>query len=217
MAQRNSGYQRISDEQYETVAWPVHALFCHLPRPQCAWDPCDRGNGRLIDTLHHCKIDAVGTAHDFLQIVEPPTGVDLLVTNPPYGECRRGELAVAFIEHALTFELPCIAMLLRVDFDSAITRQHLFRNEPRFAFKLVLLNRIKWFEGPNSPSDNHSWFVWRQDNEDAPTIRYVSKKEALAAWPRPNELPSSDRRFRSFSDEERIRPQRHSGRTDQRM
>jgi hypothetical protein len=69
-------------------------------------------------------------------------------------------------------------MLLRNDFDSATTRQHLFRNEPRFAFKLVLLNR-KWFEGPSSPSDNHSWFVWQHDNVDLPTIRYISRIEAL--------------------------------------
>ena len=103
----------------------------------------------------------------------------MLITNPPYGDRRRGELAVAFIEHALKLKIPRIAMLLRNDFDSAITRQHLFRNEPRFAFKLVLLNRIKWFDGPSSPSDNHSWFVWSQDNEDMPTIRYIGREEAM--------------------------------------
>ena len=133
----------------------------------------------LIDTLLRCKINAVGTEHDFLTINEPPVGVDTVICNPPYGENRRGELAVAFIEHALALKVPRIAMLLRADFDSAVTRQHLFRNEPRFAFKLVLLNRIKWFDGPSSPSDNHAWFCWMQDNEDLPTIRYISREEAL--------------------------------------
>jgi hypothetical protein len=179
MSQRASGYVRKVDEQYETVPWPVHALLCHLPTPQCAWDPCDRGDGLLIDTLRRCKINAVGTSHDFLRINAPPVEIDTLITSPPYGERRRGELAVAFIEHALALKVPRIAMLLRNDFDSAITRQHLFRNEPRFAFKLVLLNRIKWFDGPSSPSDNHSWFVWQQDNEDMPTIRYISRGEAM--------------------------------------
>ena len=75
--------------------------------------------------------------------------------------------------------LPRIAMLLRNDFDSAITRQCLFRHEPRFAFKLVLLNRIKWFDGPSSPSNNHAWFVWIPDNEDPPTIRYIGRGEAM--------------------------------------
>ena len=72
MAQRSSGYARIADEQYETVPWPVHALLCHLPKPRCAWDPCDRGDGLLIDTLLRCKINAVGTEHYFLTISEPP-------------------------------------------------------------------------------------------------------------------------------------------------
>ena len=179
MAQRLSGYARIADEQYETVPWPVHALLCHLPKPGCAWDPCDRDDGLLVDTLLRCRINAVGTEHDFLLINEPPPQIDTIICNPPYGERRRGELAVAFIEHPLALKVPHIAMLLRNDFDSAITRQHLFRNEPRFAFKLVLLNRIKWFEGPSSPSDDHSWFVWVQDNEDLPTIRYIGREEAM--------------------------------------
>jgi hypothetical protein len=181
MAQRISGFTRIPDEQYETAPWPVHALLCHLPRPGCAWDPCDRGAGLLINTLHAGGVNAVGTGHDFLQITEPPATVDTIICNPPYGENRRGELAVAFIEHALELKVSRIAMLLRADFDSAITRQHLFRHEPRFAFKLVLLNRIKWFDGASHPSDNHAWFVWAQDNEDTPTLRYIGRNEALRA------------------------------------
>jgi hypothetical protein len=173
-----SGYARVANEQYETVPWPVHALLHHLPKPECAWDPCDRGQGLMVDTLRRCGVNAIGTGHDFLTISEPPPTVDTIVCNPPYGEGRRSEQAVAFIEHALALKVPRIAMLLRNDFDSALSRRHLFRNEPRFAFKLVLLNRIKWLEGPSSPSDNHSWFVWSQDNEDAPTIRYISREEA---------------------------------------
>src|SRR5262245_54202695 len=90
----------------------------------------------------------------------PPDSVADLITNPPYGEGRRGELAVRFIEHALELKVPRVAMLLRNDFDSALTRQHLFRFNPYFSTKIVLLNRIKWFDGPSSPSDNHSWFIW---------------------------------------------------------
>src|SRR5262249_50437298 len=57
-------------------------------------------------------------------------------------------------------KVPRVAMLLRNDFDSVLTRQHLFRFNPYFSTKIVLLNRIKWFDGPSSPSDNHSWFIW---------------------------------------------------------
>jgi hypothetical protein len=179
MAQRLSGFARIPDEQYETVTWPVLALLQHLPGIKHVWDPCDRGSGKLVDTLLIRKINAYGTEHDFLTINEPPFLTDTIITNPPYGERRRGELAGAFVKHALALKVPRVAMLLRNDFDSAITRQHLFRHEPRFAFKLVLLNRIKWFDGPSSPSDNHSWFVWQQDNEDLPSIRYICREEAM--------------------------------------
>jgi hypothetical protein len=85
---------------------------------------------------------------------------------------------VRFIEHALELQIPRIAMLLRVDFDSAITRQHLFRHCKYFAGKVVLLNWIKWFEGPSSPSDNHSWFVWSCGHVGPPTITYVTHAEA---------------------------------------
>jgi hypothetical protein len=179
MSQRGSGYPRVPDEQYETITWPVLALLQHLPGINHVWDPCDRGSGKLVDALLVRKINAYGTEHDFLTITEAPCRTDAIITNPPYGERRRGEKAVAFVEHALTLEVPYVAMLLRTVFDGAITRQHLFRNEPRFAFKLVLLNRIKWFDGPSSPSDNHAWFVWNQANKEMPTIRYISREEAL--------------------------------------
>src|SRR5262245_7400725 len=134
MAQRVSGYERIADEAYETIAWPIAALLSQLGRVARAWDPC-RGSGRLIATLRTCGIVAVGTQRDFLTITKPPAEVSHLITNPPYGKGRRGETAMAFIEHALDLAVPRVAMLLRNDFDSAITRQHLFRHSPSFAGK----------------------------------------------------------------------------------
>jgi hypothetical protein len=88
---------------------------------------------------------------------------------------------VRFIEHALELGVPRISMLLRNDFDSAITRQHLFRNNPMFAGKIVLLNRIKWFAGPKSPSDNHSWVLFDREYKGSPIIQYVTRREAEAS------------------------------------
>jgi hypothetical protein len=80
-----------------------------------------------------------------------------VVTNPPY------ELAQQFIEHALRITEPhrgLVAMLLRCDFDSARTRQHLFAQCPAFAKKLVLTKRIVWFAPAKaSPSFNHAWYL----------------------------------------------------------
>jgi hypothetical protein len=133
----------------------------------------------LIATLHRQGIKAVGSGPDFLSITEPPmAGVTDIITNPPLGPSRRGELAVAFIEHALRLPVQRIAMLLPIDFDSAITRQHLFRFCSAFTGKIVLLNRIRWIPGSTgSPSANHCWCLWDHANVDAPAIRYVSRRE----------------------------------------
>jgi hypothetical protein len=180
MSQRISGYPRLVHERYETIeSWPVLALLSQLPDIGWAWDPADDGDGCLIATLHRQGVKAIGTGHDFLAVTEPPVaGVTDIVCNPPYGRERRGELAIAFIRHALSLPIPRIAMLLPVDFDSAVSRQDVFRFCPAFAGKLVLLNRIRWIAGSTgSPSMNHSWFCWNKTSVDAPTIRYVSRRE----------------------------------------
>jgi hypothetical protein len=182
MSQRPSGYRRQSDEAYETPAWVVAALLAQFGAPiRCAWDPCDRASGRLVTALRTLGINTIGTADDFLMITAPPPDVSDLITNPPYGEAKRGELAVRFIEHALKLMVPRIAMLLRNDFDSAFGRQHLFRRCPYFSGKIVLLNRIRWFEGPSAPSDNHSWFIWNRAQLGPPIIRYAARVETEAA------------------------------------
>jgi len=178
MSQRLSGYRRQPDEAYETPQWVVAALLSQMHAPiRRAWDPCDRDSGRLVATLRAQGIDTVGTAEDFLTLTTVPPAVSDIITNPPYGEAKRGELAVRFIEHALTL-VPRVAMLLRNDFDSAFGRQHLFRWCPQFAGKVVLLNRIKWFEGPSGPSDNHAWFLWSRVHLGPPVIRYAARVEA---------------------------------------
>jgi hypothetical protein len=181
MSQRISGYVRRPDESYETIAWPIVALLTRLSGIRRAWDPCDRGSGQLVATLRRHGVEAIGTDDDFLACTEAPLHVSHLITNPPYGENRRGEMACEFIKHALELSVPHIAMLLRNDFDSALTRQHLFRNNPTFAGKLVLLNRIKWFDGSSSPSDNHSWVLFDREHRGPPIIQYVTRREAEAS------------------------------------
>src|SRR6516162_9822092 len=114
MSQRPSGYARRPDEQYETVEWPILALLAarQIPPGGRVWDPCDRGCGQLVATLRAQGLDAIGTSADFFTITTAPAGVTDLITNPPYGENGRGELAVKFIEHALDLRIPRVAMLL---------------------------------------------------------------------------------------------------------
>jgi hypothetical protein len=101
--------------------------------------------------------------------------------NSPYGERRCGELAVRFLEHALTLPVQYIAALLPIDFDSAISRQHLFRRCPSFIGKIVLLGRLRWLpDSTGSPSTNHCWGLWDRANVEASTIRYASKHDRNA-------------------------------------
>jgi len=181
MSQRPSGYARRPDEDYATIAWPILALLATRRTAPVGriWDPCC-GVGKLVAVLRIRGFDAIGTDTNFLATAAVPAGVSDLITNPPYGENKRGELAVKFIEHALGLGVPRIATLLRVDFDSAKSRQHLFRRCETFAGKVVLLDRIKWFEGPSSPSDNHAWFTWSCGHVGPPTIAYITRAEANA-------------------------------------
>jgi hypothetical protein len=180
MAQRPSGYQRRLDDHYPTPAWGVAAMALALRPPvTVAWDVADDGSGHFISVLKRLGVPAIGTGQDFFEYSAPPLmTIDAIIVNPPYRE------AVAFVEHALRLGVRQIATLLRVDFDSAVTRQYLFRREPRFAGKVILLNRLKWFPGEHGPSDNHAIFLWDLRNEDAPTLSYITRQEAETALAR---------------------------------
>jgi len=176
MSQRNSDYPRRPNEDYPTPAWVTTVIAEHLQTEALrVWEPA-AGNGALAEALAAFGYRVTATTDDFFAHTEPPDYVDAIVTNPPYGDDRRGALACAFIAHALKLDVPVVAMLLRVDFDSAKTRAALFRDCPHFAGKIVLLDRIQWFPGASTPSDNHAWFVWEQKRRFRhPWIRYAEK------------------------------------------
>jgi hypothetical protein len=177
MSQRVSGYARRPDDDYPTPAWVVEAIAAHLRRRALdLWEPAV-GKGALAAALTLAGFRTCATSDDFLRYAAPPRPVDAIVSNPPYGV--GGRLAAAFVRHALGLDVPVVAMLLRVDFDSGKTRSDLFRDNPSFATKLVLLDRIKWFDGPSAPSDNHAWFIWDRRHEGAPSIAYFGKGIAM--------------------------------------
>ena len=101
-----------------------------------------------------------------------------IVSNPPYG--TGGRRALEFIERSLELTRPVqgiVAMLLKVDFDSGKSRRHVFADCPAFAGKVVLIERIVWFEPAIAePSDNHAWHVWPWSHCGPPTISYAPLK-----------------------------------------
>lgn len=176
MSQRASGYQRAEADLYPTPFWVVDALAEIVGlKGKMIWEPCC-GTGEMVIALERCGADVMGTdlhdrsfpgmlgVHDFTNASTPACVnlkfLDGIVTNPPYGE--RMTLAEAFIRRSLdiTGTRGFVAMLLPVDFDSASRRAWAFAECPRYAGKVVLTKRIKWFDGPASPSVSHAWFLW---------------------------------------------------------
>lgn len=182
MAQRNSGYERQADELYETPAWVAKVISRWLQSVgvRSIWEPA-AGPGKLAAALRDEGYAVTTTTSDFF-IQEKIPKVDAIVTNPPYGPHRRGDLAAQFARTARGTGIPIIAMLLPVDFDSAKSRRDLFADCPRFAGKIVLLDRIVFFDRPGAaPSTNHAWFVWDAGDGHMPWIAYGSKGGSLDA------------------------------------
>jgi hypothetical protein len=158
MVLRGADYPRKANEDYRTPAKPVLALISLLTDVSTAWVPSDRGGDSILAaTLRAHGIETVSTDADFLTMREPPPGCDLICDNPPFA--KGGRLAVAFIEHAILL-VPFTALLLPVDFDSARSRTHLFRDCPSVTGRLILLRGIVCFaNGPASESANHMWGI----------------------------------------------------------
>lgn len=157
------------------------ALRPHMQDVRSIWEPA-AGNMSMADVLRcwdGVTVRAtdlnIPPGEDFLATRYAPYA-DCIITNPPY------RLAQDFIEHALevtTVTRGRVAMLLRVDYDSAKTRQHLFGRCRVFAKKIVLTSRIRWIPGSTgAPSFNHAWFIWdhRYDALDGARIVYHERE-----------------------------------------
>ncbi|PWT82878.1 MAG: hypothetical protein C5B44_01445 [Acidobacteria bacterium] len=185
MAQRNSGYAREARDKYQTPAFVTRALLPHIPsRVRHIWE-CAAGDGYMVRVLREAGYEVTPTdivdGVDFISTAGRPAGIDAIITNPPYDQ------APAFCAQALGWmsrvkSCGFVAMLLRIDFDSAKTRRSLFADNPHFAKKLVLLDRIRW-EGIEqhtaSPSYNHCWMIFDKYHIGPPTIAYAKKDEGI--------------------------------------
>lgn len=175
----SSGYERIERDAYYTPAWCTEVLLQHVKFNEVIWE-CAAGTRAMSRVLEaggykvvSSDIETVmGTVRtiDFLNLREPLHQFDDIVTNPPF------KYAKGFVEQALAlteYKIGKVAMLLRNEWDSAATRQHLFGKCPQFALKLVLTRRPKWFaDNKASPRHNFSWFIWDWGHEGPAEIRW---------------------------------------------
>lgn len=180
MAQRDSGFERISGDRYFTPVWTVEPVIDFLAdrfRPSAVIDP-SAGAGHLLmpfrergytvrgydvepdDSLGMVTGKMIVKCDTLLTPISASRSA-LIIMNPPYGE--RGKMAERFIRMALDSKAGIVAALLPVDFDSAKTRARLFDLCPQFEAKVILTTRIRWanvVQGKSSPSSNHAWFIW---------------------------------------------------------
>jgi predicted RNA methylase len=173
MVVRGANYPRKPNEFYATPIETTQVLLDVVWFTPTVCDPAC-GDGAIVSALLKNGYMAVGTdltvGADFL--TEPyDWPYHDIVTNPPFG--KGGRLAAQFIERAIEVTAQHqrkFAMLLPIDFDSGSTRARLF-DHPAFAMKIVLRNRIRWFNGVSGAS-NHCWCVWDWAHKGPPIIKY---------------------------------------------
>ena len=166
-----SNYARKENDLYQTEPWATEALLRRFPmRGMSVWEPA-AGNHLMADVLRehgarvHCSdiatYDREHSTFDFLAGEYHDLGTyDAIITNPPYGKGNRD--AVRFAELALDRCQGVVALLLTAKFDFGKTRRHLFADNPRFWAKIALVDRIQWFPGDTSGTEDHAWYVWAE-------------------------------------------------------
>jgi hypothetical protein len=164
-----SNYTRKENDLYQTEVWATEALLRHFPvRGLTVWEPA-AGNHLMADVLRQAgatvttsdvkTYDRVHTFETgFFRRSVLPAPEKAIITNPPYGKGNRD--AVRFAELALERCSGLVALLLTAKFDFGKTRHHLFRDNPRFTAKINLVDRIQWFPGATTGTEDHAWYVW---------------------------------------------------------
>lgn len=165
-----SNYARKENDLYQTEPWATEALLRHFPIElgSDVWEPA-AGNHLMADVLREAgakvftsDIATYDREHDvifdFLKGNHEGRSRDAIITNPPYGKGNRD--AVRFARLALHRCKHHVALLLTAKFDFGKTRSDLFGNNPRFAAKIALVDRIQWFPGETSGTEDHAWYVW---------------------------------------------------------
>ena len=192
MGKHGTEYARVEKDHYPSPDWVTEALAQYVElKGRRVWE-CACGDGRMAEALkragaHVYATDVADYGYpeldellDFtLQQPKIAFVVPRIITNPPSGK-RTGKLAVRFAETGLRHigKRGLLALLLPADFHSAASRRHLFTDCEAFAAKIVLNQRIVWFDRTDgkkeAPRENHSWFVWQCPRQyDPPVLLYA--------------------------------------------
>jgi hypothetical protein len=166
-----SNFKRKENDLYQTEPWATRALLRYVPVAGLkVWEPA-AGNHAIADVLREAGASVITSdialyerRHDaIVDFLAPrfayknPTH-DAIITNPPYGLGNRD--AVKFTRISLDRCSGWVALLLTAKFDFGKSRADLFARNHRFAFKIALVDRIQWFPGATTGTEDHAWYVW---------------------------------------------------------
>lgn len=176
MTVTKSNHAPVENDLYETEPWASDVCCSVLKtlglwRNGPIWEPA-AGNHKMVEPLLKqgasvvitsdiCTYTKTHTAiYDFLSSDEADFVDEAcdIFTNPPYGPGNR--TAVKFARQALKRCEGYVALLLTAKFDSGSTRTDLFRDNPRFAAKVALLDRVSWMGNGEEGTEDHAWYVW---------------------------------------------------------
>lgn len=164
-----SNYAREENDLYQTEPWATEALLRHFPVHGLTVLEPAAGNHLIADVLKEYGATVITSdivtydrehdyLFDFLADSDAYEVHNAIITNPPYG--KRNRDAVKFARLALERCNGLVALLLTAKFDFGKTRSDLFRDNPRFWTKIALVDRIQWFLGDTSGTEDHAWYVW---------------------------------------------------------
>jgi hypothetical protein len=179
---RRSPHSERGLDLYETPAVAIEALLRIEKLPHTIWEPAagrgaivrvlrDRGHAVIASDIHDYGFPLHFTGN-FLEAIDLPTGVEAIVTNPPF------RLAEEFVAHALELS-PLVIMLLRLAFleserrcnileNRGLARVHVFRK------RLPMMHRDGW-EGRKANSGMaFAFFVWDCTHRGPTTINRIS-------------------------------------------
>jgi hypothetical protein len=189
MGKHGTGYKRVERDFYPTPLRATKALLEHVDVcGKTVWEFCC-GERHMAEPLRVAGAEVfcsdieskyADAIFDYLSNGTPPISkYDGSITNPAYG--YRCKLINPFIEAGLRrMGNGFLILLLPVDCDSAQCRAHLFGSCSRFVGKIVLTERLVWFQDPfgkkAAPKENHAWYVWGNialRESQAPVLRYA--------------------------------------------
>jgi hypothetical protein len=175
-----SGRHSLADrglDCYSTPAIAVEALLKVETLPDRIWEPA-AGRGSIVRALRDAGHTVVASdvmhydfaldfESDFFARARAPTGVELVLTNPPYQHAAR------FVDHALTL-CPRVVMLCRLAFLESECRSKILDTGMLAAVhvlkrRLPMMHREGWTGPRASSAIPFAWFVWNR-NHDGPAI-----------------------------------------------